>query len=903
MSRLSISSFPFVTALLLAVMTSNTLVKADHIIGSDISYVCSGKDDSTYTIIFNFYRDCNGCFVLGQSPKCGTSENCNNSLTAPTAITVSCLKGSGTSTVTLKRKSITDITKTCDKVKSRCEQPCNGNFPHGIEKHTFEGTLDLRPLMKNGCCEFELSVLLYVRNVGITTGQRQQTFYTSCELNACLDECNSSPALTNDPVAILCCNQPYVFNNGAIDTGNYDSISYSFAPAFRGRNQRCTYGADKSPENPISTYYPSSNLKFPYANPNASPPIGTYLDVRNGDIIFTPTKCDEVAVVVMQMTEWRKDKNGKYQKIGVTRRDMQFIVMRCPDNNPPRITNSKYNYSVCEGENLCFNITTDDKVFVPPPPTPRPDPDTVQLNWNRGIPGATFSIVNPNARLKTGRFCWTPPLGAASSLPYTFTATVEDDACPMNASATRAFQIFVRPKAQAERDIDTLPCGEYTVESILFPNFDEPARYQWQLLDSNRRVIFDRKRGYFKSTQGFLSTKKSDTLIFRRGGRYIIQHTITNQPDCESNYYDTLDVPPLLEVDVNAGPDTFICAGTTLRLQPKLTNALPPIKFLWGTGDTTPFIDIQMPDWNPDTAFYVEITDGNGCTAWDSSIIYLRENPYVTVGPDRRICDYDSIQLIPVDSLAYWDDPRDTSEYRLRQGDTLYKEWIHNGTSISEDSTIIGKLAGQYVIKVSDSLGCFGTDTMNLIVNDHVEALAGPDQTLCWNDGMVLPAGGLDTINNMKSGFYRWWKYQNGMQDSSISTADTLMYNIRESTDFRLGLWVTEDTVTCFDDDSVSVLVNPLPVINMPANKDVCCDAGVINLRLDEAPKGGTWSSTQNPGYVSSGYLFQTDSACSSSRTVNEVVYTYVDPSTACVNTDSFRIVVNPLPTLSLIHI
>jgi hypothetical protein len=212
--------------------------KADHIIGSDLSYRCSGTNDSIWKVTFNFYRDCNGCYVLSQSPKCGTSENCNSSQTAPTAVAIRCMdNNSSVGTLNLVRTSITDITKTCKAVKSKCAQPCNTSYPYGIEKHTFEGTLDLRAAMRNGCCRFELSALLYVRNVAITTGQQQQSFFTFAELNACAKPCNSSPALTNDPVAILCCNQPYVFNNGAVDTANYDSLSYSFSGAFQNRNQ------------------------------------------------------------------------------------------------------------------------------------------------------------------------------------------------------------------------------------------------------------------------------------------------------------------------------------------------------------------------------------------------------------------------------------------------------------------------------------------------------------------------------------------------------------------------------------------------------------------------------------------------------------------------------------------
>ena len=134
----------------------STYSKADHIIGSDFSYKCSSTNDSIYEITYNFYRDCNGCYVLGQSPKCGTSENCASSSTAPTSLRVSCTKGTSFSTtLTMKRTSISDITKTCKSVKSRCAQPCNGTFPYGIEKHVFEGTLDLRQAIKQGCCNIE----------------------------------------------------------------------------------------------------------------------------------------------------------------------------------------------------------------------------------------------------------------------------------------------------------------------------------------------------------------------------------------------------------------------------------------------------------------------------------------------------------------------------------------------------------------------------------------------------------------------------------------------------------------------------------------------------------------------------------------------------------------------------
>lgn len=898
-SQLNKLSFSLVMLLLI---TLSPLAKADHIIGSDLTYTCSNTNDSIYDVTFNFYRDCNGCYVLGQSPKCGTSENCASSLTAPTSISITCAtSGSSLGTFSMKRTSIVDITKTCRKVKSRCQQPCNGSFPYGIEKHTFKGTLDLRNAIKKGCFDIEISVLLYVRNVGITTGQRTQRFYTFAKINACLDKCNSSPTLTNDPVAILCCNQKYVFNNGAVDFKDHDSLSYAFAPAYQGRNQLCTYTPPNSAKYPITAYYPSG-LKYPYSNPAANPPIGLYLDEKDGTIICTPTKCDQIAVVVMEMREWRKDSTGKYQLIGVTRRDMQFIVTTCPDNNPPSITNSKFSFETCEGQEICFNINTDDKVFKPPPPLPTPDPDTTQLTWNRGIPGATFTILDTSARLKKAQFCWTPPEGSASSLPYTFTATVTDNACPKNASAVRAFSIRVKKTAQADRDIDTLDCGKYSIESNPEIGFQGTPTYQWQILDSTGKTIFDRNKAFFVNSSSTFSFKKQDTIRFRTGGKYIIRHQINNSPiNCPMVYFDTLVVPPLLEVGLALGPDTFACEGEIIRLEPQVKNSVSPLHFKWDNGDTSNYLDVQMPASVNDTIIGVFLKDGSGCTAWDSVTIYQRPNPVIKIGPDRRICWYDTIHINSSYDFAYWNDPRDTADTALQQGDTLYISWTRDGVSISTDTQINDKLKGLYIATVTDSLGCKGSDTMFLFVNDTIYPDAGPDREKCWNDELVLIAGGLDTSGNDKTGLYRWYDITSSAPNRTlISGLDTVRRPILTSTDFELDVVVTEDTTSCILSDTVKIKVNALPVLDLPPDQSICCDEGT--LTLSGKPAGGKWYDRKNPTFVDNFKDFVTDRACNKDSIKSYfVTYVYTDPTTTCTNEDSIEIQVNPLPVIELL--
>ena len=874
--------------------------KADHIMGSDITYRCSKTNDSVFTIIINFYRDCRGCYVLGQSPKCGTSENCASSSTVPTALALTCSSSSANlGTVTMTRTTIVDITKTCKKEISKCAQPCNGSYPYGIEKHTFEGSIDLRTAMKNGCCIFRVSTgNICCRSVNITTGP-SGGFYTYLEIDACKKPCNTSPQLTNDPVAILCCNQPYFFNNGAVDTVNYDSLSYSLVNAYSGQGTVSNYTGGYSGKFPIKPYFPTGWTDLSKSNPNADPPIGIFMDPETGDLIFTPTECGQEAIVVMQIDEWRKNSKGVYEHVGLTRRDMHFIVQTCPANNPPKITNKVFKYSVCAGTQICFDITTEDKPFVPPPPAKTPAPDTVNLTWNRGIPGATFTIKNQKAREKVGTFCWTPKKNQASDLPYTFTATAIDDACPKNALTTRSFSIIVKPIAETKRILDTLICGKYTVESQLFGGFKLPASYFWEVSDSINQPL-NKNYYFFKSNNGTKSNKSKDTIQFRKGGKYIIHHQINNIVNCPSDYFDTLVVPPLLEVDLALGPDTFVCAGTTLRLGAKVAHGVPSFNYQWFTPnksvkDTFDYLDVFMS--THDTTFRVEISDNNKCTAFDTISVFLKPNPKVNMGEDIRLCWYDSVTLTPNAKFAYWIDA--VKGDTLQQGDTLMWKWQYNGIDYSTDTFSRIARSGIYTVNVMDTLGCQWTDTLNLFVNDTLYPNAGPDQTLCFNDTLCLMANGLDTVGNAKSGTYYWFK---GLPKTppSIGTQEKVCFKVQTSNIFLLELQVQEDTTRCYGYDTVDITVNPLPMLTMSPPQKYCCDYGNISIGSSTfaSPTGGIWSCRQNAAYVS-GSTFLTPLACNPTKAgVFSLIYTYTDPITKCVNKDSTRFTINPLPGL-----
>ena len=65
------------------------------------------------------------------------------------------------------------------------------------------------------------------------------------------------------------------------------------------------------------------------------------------------------------------------------------------------------------------------------------------MTWNQSIPGATFNITGNNTNSPVGTFSWIPSSSNASSIPYYFTVSVTDDACPINASYSYSYSIVI----------------------------------------------------------------------------------------------------------------------------------------------------------------------------------------------------------------------------------------------------------------------------------------------------------------------------------------------------------------------------------------------------------------------------------------------------------------------------
>jgi gliding motility-associated-like protein len=832
--------------------------------GADVSYKCLGN--GKYKITAKVYRDCRGIGMGIVSFGAYAGTNGGN--------------GCGSYTLSgLSRVKITDITSRCSTASSPCSPSNTTTGNQGTEEHTFEATVDFNtsPLSnfvnKSTCCEVTFYVNENARNGAITTGSASQNFYSTCMINICnlkkmKDKCNNSPQLSNPPFAILCCNQPWYFNNGAIDTLDYDSISYRLVDGLQGiPNTSITYSSPFSSQYPMTPFCsPPTTIKCT-PNPKTNPPRGFYFDTANGDVIVTPTKCDEVPVLCIEQTEWRKDTLGVYRIIGKTRRDMQlWIKDDCGYNNSP-VINGPFSYKVCEGEKLCFKIKITDATFTPNQTTP----DTVLGKWNAGIPGATFKVVDPKLREKEYEFCWTPPIGSASDVLYSFTVTATDQHCSPPANSIRSFKVKVNPKPTSKRRYTQLKCGKFAMEAY---NTYAAASYSWSVRDTLSKELF-------------YSTKKTDTMNYYYGGKYIIVHKLISSSSCVTIYSDTviLTQPPKV---ILAKADSFACYGTTFTLKAKVIAGKPTLKYKWNNGDTLD--NTTVKNFKKDSTLMLEVTDGDGCKFRDTTYTFVKPLPVISLGPDKVICTYE------------------TNTFDGQNNDTVKYLWSRGDTT----RYITTNFKGLYWVRITEkTFKCVKYDTAILVVNDTVVSNAGPNQAICDKDTFTLKASHNPFI---LSPTYTWGGLGN------LSTYKFKSDITKSAYMFTLKTVLTQNGHSCEDMDTMFVRVKPLPKISWSPKplKPECYSYGDKWLEpfIVKPHNFGTydiWSGTKNKvGNIVTQYfpyngrfLFNTisldNSKLQGGNNFTTKVYVKFNDTNGCSNIDSTTQTIYGTPLITLV--
>jgi gliding motility-associated-like protein len=316
-------------------------------------------------------------------------------------------------------------------------------------------------------------------------------------------------------------------------------------------------------------------------------------------------------------------------------------------------------------------------------------------------------------------------------------------------------------------------------------------------------------------------------------------------------------------VTVNALPTVnlsgvLICFGASTTL-----NAAGASTYSWSPGTGLSATSGASVTANPltTTQYTVVGVDANGCVNQDTAIVTVVSNPTVTVNTGT-ICLGQQIAMLNA------------------SGATTYAWSPATGLSATTGSTVAATPGVTTTYTVTGTLGtCTAIATTTVTVNPLPVITIGSSSPVCVNQTLNLNSSG--------GPGYSW-----GGPNSFSSTSQNPSINgISLAANGTYSLTVT-DANTCVSTATVSVIVNPLPVVTV-AGSTVCLNA-TINLSAN----GGTGYSWSGPlGYASNQQNPTIPNA--TAGMAGSYVVTVTDANN-CVNANVAQVVLNSFPVVTV---
>ena len=305
-------------------------------------------------------------------------------------------------------------------------------------------------------------------------------------------------------------------------------------------------------------------------------------------------------------------------------------------------------------------------------------------------------------------------------------------------------------------------------------------------------------------------------------------------------------------LNVNAGPDTTVCEGSSVQLYATGGDSYQwyPLGGLTNSGIANPVATATN-----NITYYAIVSNAVGCIDTASATINVIPQQQISAGVDDSICFGDSIQLNAVGS--------GTISWFPTTG--LSNPNILNPIAYPTQTT-------DYVLTITDG-PCVYYDTVTIFVKQLPQLDAGVNDSVC--------AGSSIQLNGSGSGIASWFP-STGLNNSNIlnpvaSPIQTTKYNL------------TIQSNGCVNTDSVTIVVKPLPQINAGSDKEICEGSSV---QLNGSGNGiATWSPSaglSNPNIL--------NPVASPLQTTSYILNI---SSIGCENTDTVVVSVKQLPQVN----
>lgn len=288
----------------------------------------------------------------------------------------------------------------------------------------------------------------------------------------------------------------------------------------------------------------------------------------------------------------------------------------------------------------------------------------------------------------------------------------------------------------------------------------------------------------------------------------------------------------------NFGPDTAICNNAPLVLD----GTAGSYTYLWQDNSTNQTFTVSSFG-----IYNVFVNDTvTGCTGTDTILVGINPAPVFTLGSDAAVC---------AGSNVTFTGPGGPYDYDWNTGDSVI--------AITVNTT------GNYILVVTDTVnGCSAADTVVFTANPLPVVTLGADTSYCSNNAIVLtgPAGNFT---------YVW---SDNSTNDSLSVSSTGTYFVT----------VTDTATTCFNADTVTIVINATPVVALGADTTFCSANGPLTLNAPAGPYNYLWSDNSNGVSL----------AVNSSGTYAVAV---TDSVNGCSTNDSINVVVNASPNAVLV--
>ena len=338
---------------------------------------------------------------------------------------------------------------------------------------------------------------------------------------------------------------------------------------------------------------------------------------------------------------------------------------------------------------------------------------------------------------------------------------------------------------------------------------------------------------------------------------YIVTGTDAN--GCTNTASTSVTVNPVPTIGV-LPVSPAICNGKSVSLTASGGNA-----YTWSPSTGLSATSGTSVTANPSStsSYTVTGTDANGCTNTASATVTVNPLPSVGVLPvSPSICNGKSVAL-------------------TASGGSTYAWSPSTGLSATTGASVTANPSStsSYIVTGTDANGCINTASVTVTVNPLPTIGVLPvSPTICNGKFVSLTASGGST--------YTW------SPSAGLSATTGISVNANPSSTSSYTVTGT-DANGCTNTASVSVTVNPLPIIGVLPISPAICNGKSVSLT---ASGGNTYTWSPATGLSAS-----TGAAVTANPSATSTYIVTGTDANGCTNTASTTVTVNPIPAIGLL--